>query len=175
MVDYIVVGAEDPVRQPVVSQELPDVLCRIEFRTFCRQRDDGDIGRDGELVRHVPAGAIDDESGVRVWGDVPGDLGKMQIHREGVAAGQDERCALAFLGTDGAEDVGRCGALIMWRAGSRSSFGPSTRDLVLLADASLVGEPDFDLVDGDAFFSRDFLQACWELFLKSSIAPSACA
>jgi hypothetical protein len=49
-----------------------------------------------QLVRHVPAGAVDEESGVRVG--VLGDLGKQQVHREGVAGGQDERRAFAFFG-----------------------------------------------------------------------------
>jgi hypothetical protein len=39
----------------------------------------------------------------------------------------------------------------------------------------LVLEPNFYLADVDRFFARDFIQARWELFLKSSIAPSACA
>ena len=50
VVDDVVVGFEDPVGQPIVAQELPDILRRIEFGTFCRQRDDSDIWRDGELV-----------------------------------------------------------------------------------------------------------------------------
>ena len=37
MVDDIVVGLEDPVGQPVVAHELPDVLDRVQFRTFWRQ------------------------------------------------------------------------------------------------------------------------------------------
>ena len=37
MVDEIIVGFEDAVREPVVTHELPDVLDRIEFRGFRRQ------------------------------------------------------------------------------------------------------------------------------------------
>ena len=38
-------------------------------------------------------------------------------------------------------------------------------------------DPDykFVLAEVDCFFARDFIQARWELFLKSSMAPSACA
>ncbi len=118
MVDDIVVRLEDAVRQPIVAQELPDILRRIEFGAFCRQRHEGDVGRYDQLVRHVPAGAVDEESSVRVGRDVLGDLGKQQVHREGVAGGQDERGAFAFFGADGAEDIGRGGALIMRRARS---------------------------------------------------------
>jgi hypothetical protein len=35
------------------------------------------------------------------------DLGQMQVHRSDVAAEQDEGCALAVLGADGAEDRSR--------------------------------------------------------------------
>ncbi len=44
MIDDIVVGFEDAVRQPVVAHILPDVLDGIEFRGFRREGDDGDIG-----------------------------------------------------------------------------------------------------------------------------------
>ena len=53
----------------------------------------------------MPAGAIDEENGVRVCGDVLGDLGKQQAHGEGIA-GRTERRAFAFLGAEGAEDIG---------------------------------------------------------------------
>ena len=105
----------------------------------------------------MPAGSVDDENGVRVGRDILGDFGKQQVHREGVAGGQDERCALALLGADGAEDIGRGGALIFRRARPRSAFRPSTGDLVLLADARFVFEPNFYLVEADAAFARDFV------------------
>ena len=45
VIDDIVVGFEDAVRESIVAHILPDVLDRIEFRAFRRQRDNGDIGR----------------------------------------------------------------------------------------------------------------------------------
>jgi hypothetical protein len=123
----------------------------------------------------VPTGLIDEQESVGARRDVLGDFSKMQVHREAVAGGQDEARALAFLGANGAEDVGRTGSLILRSAGPRATLGPSACDLVLLADPGFILEPDFYLVGLDAFFARDFLQAAWECFLKSSIAPSACA
>ena len=41
--DDIFVGSEHPVGEPVVAHELPDILNRVEFRTFGRKRDDADI------------------------------------------------------------------------------------------------------------------------------------
>ena len=44
VIDYIVIGFEDAVREPVVAHILPDIFERIEFRAFRRQRDNGDVG-----------------------------------------------------------------------------------------------------------------------------------
>src|SRR5713226_9242214 len=43
-------GFENPVREPVVAHELPDIFLRVQFRAvqfraFGRQRDQRDIGR----------------------------------------------------------------------------------------------------------------------------------
>ena len=40
VVDEIVVGTKDAVREPVVAHELPDILDRIEFGGFRWQGDD---------------------------------------------------------------------------------------------------------------------------------------
>ena len=175
MVDDVVIGFKDAVGEPVVSHELPDVFCRVEFRAFGRQRQNGDVGGKVELVRHMPAGLIEQEHGVRAGGDVFGDFSQMQVHRIGVAFGQDERRALAVLGRDRAENICRRGALILGRGRPRAAFRSAPGELVLLADARLVGEPDFYVARIDALFPRDFFQACGEIFLNSSIAPSRCA
>ena len=109
------------------------------------------------------------------WCDRLGDFREVQVHRFGIAEGQDQSRALALFRADGTEDIGRCGSLIPRRARASAALGPPAGDLVLLADTSLVLEPNFYLADVDRFFARDFIQARWELFLKSSMAPSACA
>src|SRR3954454_18820627 len=93
----------------------------------------------------------------------------------GVAAGQDERGAFAVMWADGPEDVGRGGALIVRVGWPCPTSGPAPRDLVLLADPGLVGEPELYVVEGDALLARDLRQAGWEGFLKASIAPPAWA
>ena len=70
----------------------------------------------------MPAGLIEQQHGVRAGGDVFGDFGEMQVHRIGVAFGQDERRALAVLGRDRAENIGRGGALILGRGRPRARF-----------------------------------------------------
>ena len=123
----------------------------------------------------MPAGLIDEEYGVCAGRDGGGDLHQVQVHRLGVAGRQDQGCTLALFRADGTEDVGGSGALVAGSAGARAAFRPAAGDLVLLADTGLVCEPDFYLVDVDRLLARDFVQARWEAFLKSSIAPSACA
>jgi hypothetical protein len=77
---------------------------------------------------------------------------------------QDQGRALAILWADGAEDVGRGGPLITGSAGAGAALCPSAGDLVLLADTSLILEPDFYLVAVDGLFLGDFVQTRGEVF-----------
>ena len=54
----------------------------------------------------MPSGLVDDEYGVLAWSHFGGDFGEVQVHRLGVAGGQDERGSLAIAGADSPEDVG---------------------------------------------------------------------
>jgi len=173
VIDEIVVRFEHAIGEPVVAHELPDVFDWIELGTFWRQRNDGDVGRHDEALRQVPASLIDQEDGVSRGRDRFGDLRKMQVHRLAVASRQDQGCALALLGTDRAEDVGGSGALVARRAGAGAALGPAAGDLVFLADAGLIGEPNLYRFAVDACRTRDCLQTVGEVFLKFSIAPGA--
>jgi hypothetical protein len=104
-----------------------------------------------------------------------GDLHEMQVHRLGIAGGQDQSCTLALFRADGTEDVGRGGSLITGRTGTRAALRPAAGNLVLLTNTRLVREPDFYLVAVERFLTGDCIQADGETFLKSSITPSACA
>jgi hypothetical protein len=99
----------------------------------------------------------------------------VKVHGLGVASGHDEGCALAVPGADRAEDISGGGSLIFGSAWARAALGPTPRDLVLLADARLVGEPDLYGVESDALLATDLFQARGKIFLKSSIAPAAWA
>ena len=123
----------------------------------------------------MPASLIDQEDGVGSWCDHLGNLNEMQVHRLGVAGRQDQGRTLALLRADRTEDVGGDSALVTGRTGAGTALGPAAGDLVLLADTSLVLEPYFYLVAVDRLLARDCIQACGEVFLKSSITPSACA
>src|SRR5450759_2961067 len=104
-----------------------------------------------------------------------GHLRTVQVHCLGIAGRQDQGRALALFRADRAEDVGGGGALITGRAGTGAALGPPAGDLVLLANTSLICEPDFYLVAVDRLLARDLVQTRGEVFLKSSIALSAWA
>ena len=175
MIDDIVCIEEDPVGQPIVAHELPDILDRVELGTFGREGQEDEIVGDVELAGGVPSRLIEKQDGMAPRRDIVGDFIEMQLHRRGIALGQDQADRLAVLGTDRAEDVGRGGALVARRGRTRSAFCPASGDLVLLSDARFVGEPDFYCAGIGALFARDFLQAGRETFLKSSIAFTLCA
>jgi hypothetical protein len=175
VVDEIVIGFEDAIGEPVVAHKLPDVFDWVELGAFRRQSDDGDVGWHDEACRHVPTSLIDNKDGVGSWCDHLRDFRKVEVHRLGVAGRQYQGRALALLWADCAEDVGGGGALVSRRAGARAAFRPPAGDLVLLANTSLVLEPDFYPGCIEALLARDCLQARGEAFLKSSITPSAWA
>ena len=173
MVDKVGVGCEHPVREPVIAHELPDVLGGVELRAFGREHHERDVVWKHEAGREVPSGLVDDEYGVLAGSHFGGDFGEVQVHRLGVAGGQDERGSLAIAGADSPEDVGGSGALIVRRRGPRAASCPAPGDLVLLLDPGLVPEPDLYPVCSDALLPRDLVQVRREAFLKSSTAPSA--
>ena len=50
MIDDVIEGLEDPVREPVFAHELPDVFLGVQLRAFGRQRDQRDVGRDDQAT-----------------------------------------------------------------------------------------------------------------------------
>lgn len=136
-----------------------------------------------EIARQVPAGLVEQDNSVRTRRHFGGDPGEMKVHGFCVAGWQDQSCSFTLFRADGAENVGRRGALVTWRTGARTTFGPPPRDLVLLADTRLVPcssqgqalEPYLYPVRIDPVLAHDLIQAAGEVFLKSSIAPATWA
>ena len=141
MVENIVVGGEHPVGQPVVAHELPDIFDRVEFRAFGRERDDADVAGHIQFVGHMPTGLIHQYDSVSVGGDGERYFGQMERHGFGITEGQNQARALAVLGADRAEDIGRFRPLVFGCRRPRPSSGPAPRDLVLLTDPRFVLEP----------------------------------
>ena len=113
MIDDIVEGFEDPVREPVLSHELPDVFLAVEFGGARRQRHERNIVRDLENLAAMPAGLIEEHDRVRTWGDLGCDFVEMELHGFAVAGRQHEGGAGPAFGADSTEQIGRLGALIV--------------------------------------------------------------
>src|SRR6202167_4936217 len=84
----------------------------------------------------MPSGPIHKQNGVSAGRDGDGDLLEVERHGLGVAGREDETGRLAERGTDGAEDIGRGGSLILQGKRARAAFRPASRDLVFLTDAA---------------------------------------
>lgn len=84
VIDDIVVGFEDPVGQPVIAHELPDVFDGVQFRRFRWQRRQRDIVWN---FQSLPSGLIDDKDRVGCGRNSGGDILEMQVHGFGVASG----------------------------------------------------------------------------------------
>ena len=107
----------------------------------------------------MPACLIDQEHSVCAGLYGLGDLHEMQVHRLGIAGRQDQGCALALFRADGSEDVGGSGALVAGCTWASAALRPPAGDLVLLADPSLIREPDFYRVAVERLLARDCVQA----------------
>jgi hypothetical protein len=112
----------------------------------------------------VPAGLVDQKDSVAGGFNGRGDLREMQVHRFGIASRQDQGCALASLRAYRTEDVGGGGTLVTRCAWAGAASRPATGNLVLLADTSLVGEPDFYRVAIERLCARDFFQTPCEAY-----------
>src|ERR1700736_4767887 len=116
----------------------------------------------------MPSGLIDEKDGMGSRCDGVGDFGQMQVHRLGITGRQDQGGSLSLLRADGSEDIGRGGTLIPRSAWASAALGPPAGDLVLLTNARFIREPNLHFPNIDRLFERDFIQARWEVFLKSS-------
>lgn len=103
-----------------------------------------------------------------------GDFRQVEGHGPCVAAGQHQARALAFLGADGAENVGRAGALIVRRTWPCAALGPPAGNLVLLADPSLILKPDLYIL-ALCLLGCDLRQLGGEVFLKAAMASASWA
>ena len=174
MVDDVVVGVKDAVREPVIAHELPDVFDRVQFGRAGRQQDNGDVVRDGELGGGVPSGLIHEQDGVGIGRDGAGYFREVQVHCRRVAPRQNQAGPFPLLGTNGAEEIGRSCALVTWGRWPGSAFCPAPRDLVLLADAGLILEPDFYGL-APCFLRGNLLQLGGKFFLKAVMVSASWA
>ena len=173
MGDDVIVALEDPVREPVVAEELPDVLDRVQLRRSRRQRQERDVPRHDERPCEMPSRLVEQQDGVGIQRDRRADLGKMRLHRLGVAERHDQPGTLALGRADRSEEIGPGRALVVRRARPGPAPRPSPGELVLLADPCLVLPPELYALARMCI--PDCRQALWETFLKASAASGSWA
>ncbi len=119
----------------------------------------------------MPARLIEQQDGVGIRRDFSADQLQVLGHCMGVAIRHDQTGALALRRTDSAEDIRPFCALVMWRPGAGSAPGPASGDLVLLAEARFILEPNF--YRGPTIVYADCGDDVGEVFLNASMAPSS--
>ena len=165
VIDDIVVAGEHAVGEPVVADELPDVLLGVELRALGGQRNDRNVVRHDEMLGEMPGGLIDQQSCVPSCRDLRRDCCQVECHCLGVAGWQDQAAAFAFIGADGAKYIGGCRALVLRGRWPGAPLRPAPRDLVLLPDAGFVAKPDFYVADTGIVLACDLIQLGGEVFL----------
>lgn len=121
----------------------------------------------------MPTGLVEQQDGVRASCDLRADQLQVLGHGVRVAIGHYQTGALALRRTDGTEDISPFRALVMRRPGAGSAPGPTTGDLVLLAEARFILKPDLNR--RPTVFYADRSDDIGEVFLKASMASSSWA
>jgi hypothetical protein len=85
VIENVVVGFENPIREPVIAHVLPDIFDLVELRRFRRQRQEGDVGGNQQLLLDMPPCLIEDEDGVRATRDRKRKFLEMESHGLAVA------------------------------------------------------------------------------------------
>ena len=130
----------------VAAQIFPDVFDRVEFGSIGWQAHQSDVFGDRKRGSKMVAGAIEDESGVTACRHLAADRSEMQRHGLGVRRWHDQACCDATLRTGRAKQVGPVVALVVRRAGPRSTLGPDVGQRALLADPGLFDRLAFGAV-----------------------------
>src|ERR1700730_4800563 len=173
-VENVGVVLEHPVGEIGLAQILPDVLRRVELWTCRRQRHHGEVFRDLELARGVPARLVEDDHGVCAGRDGMAYFFEVFAHRRSVGIRHDDRDTSVAAWANCTEQIGVLVTLIFWLPWSRALLGPLVDERVLLSDPHFILEPHLDR--GCQCKSAHGLQHTgWKtFFLKVAIASRSC-
>src|SRR5262245_48657409 len=84
VIDDIVEGLENSVRQPVLPHELPDVFLAVEFGCAWRELQERDVVWNLEGLGAMPAGLIEEENSVSARSNFGCDITEVKLHSVGV-------------------------------------------------------------------------------------------
>src|SRR5262249_31860772 len=100
VIDDVVEGFENSVRQPVLPHELPDIFLAVEFGCAWRELQERDVVWNLEGLGAMPPGLIEEENSVSARSDFGCDLIEVKLHSFGVAGRQHEGGAGSAFGAD---------------------------------------------------------------------------
>jgi hypothetical protein len=172
-VEDVLICGEQAVAEKVVLEVLPGFFRRIAFGSGGRNIDQGDIVRDTQGLRAMPAGAVSDHGRMHLWGQFGADLIEVQLHHGGVGAGQNQADSTVACGTEGAEDIGIFVARIDGHRRPRPLGGPAVGPAAFLADTGFILTPQLNVFIG--MRGGDCLKFAREVFLKVATASVAWA
>ena len=149
-----VVVVEEAVGEMPLAQIQPQPFDGIELGRVGRQWHQGNVVGHAQGVGAVPAGLIEHHHGVLVFGEAGGEAVEKDAHCLGRDHRQDEREAIAGGGPDGAEQMHPGVALIAQAGRALAARPPAMTDPAVLADPSLVLEPQRDTLARAGRFHR---------------------
>ena len=108
------------------------------------------------------------QDGMSAGGDGSGDLGKVEVHRLGIGAGQHEARDDGTSGADSSEEITPLVAGVALGAGPCAALGPDAGECALLANPCFILEPYFQRLALCSLrdhrrdrFGEVFLNASW--------------
>jgi hypothetical protein len=158
----ILIGHEQAVAEEVVFEVLPGFFGRIALWGIGRDIDQGDIARNAQRLRTVPACAVGDHGGVNMGGECGADFIEVQLHHGGVGVGQNQADGTIALRAEGAEDIGILVAGIDRHGRSRAFGGPAVGAAAFLPDAGFILAPKLNGLVGMG--GGDYLELGREFF-----------
>ena len=128
------------MREEAFLEIKPDALDRVQFGRVGGQRDQGDVGRNGEGIRAMPACLIEHHHRMFVISDGFGKAVEEGLHRRRIGIGHHQRESVVRAWLHGREDIGEGEAPIAEPRRTLAALPPDMADAALLADARLVLE-----------------------------------
>jgi hypothetical protein len=133
------------MREEALTHIEPDPLDRVELGRVGRQRQQRDIVRHGEPVRDVPAGLIQDEHGVGIGLELPGEVLQEHSHAGRGCLRQGQGKGLIGAGPAGGKEVEALETLVGQPGWTHAALVPAVAGPAFLADAGLILAPELEL------------------------------
>jgi hypothetical protein len=138
-------SAKQVPRSRILPSAKPSVQRRFSAkRSNGWRKHHGEVFRDLEFARGVPAGLVENDHGVRAGCNRTAYLFEVFAHRRRVGIRHDDGDPGVATGADGAEQIGILITLIFWLPRTRTLLGPLVDERVLLPDPHFILEPHLD-------------------------------